>query len=177
MAPQRTLGSCVFLFTNSLTFCGPTKNTRFMCFGIFHTFIYIWFFTRFLLVLYGSFLSFSNCLFTCKIQTDNMRMRTATFHWPSYGVCYYVLSMFMLSFIFVIVCGLFKWNLCRFSIIYLYNCHWRSNYQEGRIWISLTGFTLPHFCARPKKGLPTNIISFSHSMSQGDLLILLTITV
>jgi hypothetical protein len=26
-------------------------------------------------------------------------------------------------------------------------CHWRSKYQEGRVWIPLTGLTSPHFFA------------------------------
>jgi len=29
---------------------------------------------------------------------------------------------------------------------------WTSIYQEGRIWISLTGLTPPQFCACPKPG-------------------------
>ena len=37
------------------------------------------------------------------------------------------------------------------SYMYQY-CHWRSNYQEGRIWIWLTHLTLPHLCACPKSG-------------------------
>jgi hypothetical protein len=33
---------------------------------------------------------------------------------------------------------------------YMY-CHWRSKYQEGRVWIPLTGLTSPHFfaCLKP----------------------------
>jgi hypothetical protein len=55
--------------------------------------------------------------------------------------------MFMLSSIFVIVCGLFEWNLCRFFIIYLYMyCHWRSSYQEG--WDPINLFK-PHHISVP----------------------------
>ena len=46
-----------------------------------------------------------------------------------------VLSMFMLTFMFVILCGLFEWKqICAGSfIISLYlNCCFRSNYQEDK---------------------------------------------
>ena len=154
VAPLRTLGSCVLgSFTPSFTSVFSPDSS--------------WFCT-------DLFFPFPTVYLHVKYKQIIWEWELLPFIDPA---TVYVLSIFMLSFIFVIVCGLFKWNLCRFFIIYLYNCHWRSNYQEGRIWISLTGFTLPHLCACPKKGLPTNIISFSRSMSQGDLLILLIITV
>jgi hypothetical protein len=39
-------------------------------------------------------------------------------------------------------------------------CRWRSSYQEERVGISLTGLTLPHFCACPKPGpgFPTSYV-------------------
>ena len=45
-----------------------------------------------------------------------------------------VLSLFMLSFFFVIVCGLLKWKqiYVGFFIVCFYRyCHWRSGYQKG----------------------------------------------
>ena len=73
-----------------------------------------------------------------------------------------VLSMYMLSFIFLIKCGL-HWveaNLCRLFyrlFIYVY-CRWRSSYQEGRIGIPVTDLNPPHVCAytKPGPGFPTS---------------------
>jgi hypothetical protein len=41
----------------------------------------------------------------------------------------------------------------------MYYC-WRSSYQEGRVRIQLTGFTLPHCCAclKQKPGIPTSYV-------------------
>ena len=57
-----------------------------------------------------------------------------------------LMSMRMLSFIYVIVCGLFEWNQIFqvFFIICLYMyCYWRSNYQEG-VGIPLSVLTPSH---------------------------------
>ena len=54
-----------------------------------------------------------------------------------------VLSMFMLSFIFVIVCGLVEASLY---------CQWKSSYQEEKVGIPLIHLTPPHFCACSKSG-------------------------
>jgi len=80
--------------------------------------------------------------------------------WPAI-----VLSIFRLSFMFVIVCVLFQWKrICArflffvfflfvffYCLLYLYfRWWWRSNYREGGVGIQLTGLTAPHFCACPK---------------------------
>jgi hypothetical protein len=57
-----------------------------------------------------------------------------------------LLPMFLLRFIFVIVCVFWvKTYLCRISIIclYLYWCWW-SNYQEGEGWDLINCFNPPH---------------------------------
>ena len=103
-----------------------------------------------------------------------------------------VLSMIMLSFIFVIACGLFEWKCTFFFIVclYMYYC-WRSSYQEGRVGneIPFTGLIPPHFCAFPKQGLgfPTymsrSLCAVRSVMPRGDcsfsliLVELMTITV
>ena len=54
-----------------------------------------------------------------------------------------------------------KANLCRFVIVCLYMyCCWRSNYQEWRVRIPLSGLTPPHFCSCPKleHGFPMSYI-------------------
>jgi hypothetical protein len=54
-----------------------------------------------------------------------------------------ITEQFMLSFIFVIVCGLFKWKqICAgYFIILLYlSCCSRTNYQEGEGWDPTNGF-------------------------------------
>ena len=76
--------------------------------------------------------------------------------------------------------GLLEANLCRFFIVSLYMyCSWRSNYQEGRVGISLTvsssvvpaGFKflfikkgglgiLSYFCVCPKPGLQHVVMFF-----------------
>ena len=71
----------------------------------------------------------------------------------------------MLSFMFVIVCGLFwvEANLCRFFIIWLYvYCLWRSSYQEERVGIPLTGLSPPHICAchKPGPGIPMSYVKY-----------------
>ena len=38
-------------------------------------------------------------------------------------------------------------------------CRWRSNYEEGRVGIPLTGLPPPHCCACPKPG-PEFIMSY-----------------
>ena len=48
-----------------------------------------------------------------------------------------------------------------FFIVCLYvYCRWRSCHQEGRVGITLTSLTLPHFCACPKPGpgFPTSYV-------------------
>ena len=64
-----------------------------------------------------------------------------------------VMSMFLLSFIFVIVCGLFEWKWRFFFIVCLYAyCRWRSSCREGSVVIILTDLNQPHICACPKPG-------------------------
>ena len=87
-----------------------------------------------------------------------------------------VLSKFMSSIIFAMVCGLFEWKrICRFSIIIFYMyCRWRSNCQE-RVRSTLTGLTPTHFCACPKPGFPKSYVmvffcSVSSVKMRGDCL-------
>ena len=70
--------------------------------------------------------------------------------------------MFILSFIFVIACGLFEWKRICTILFFLYRlfiCVLRSSYQEGRIFIPLAGLTTPHLCVCPKAGpeFPTSM--------------------
>jgi hypothetical protein len=72
------------------------------------------------------------------------------------------MSMRMLSFIYVIVCGLFEWNQIFqvFFIICLYMyCYWRSNYQEG-VGIPLSVLTPSHMyaCPNPAPGFPVSYV-------------------
>jgi hypothetical protein len=56
----------------------------------------------------------------------------------------FVLSIFLPSLIFVMVCGLFKWKrICKgFFIVCLYvYCRWGYSYKEGRIRIPLAALT------------------------------------
>jgi len=66
-----------------------------------------------------------------------------------------VLSMIIVSFIFVMVCGLDLSQICPgfllLLLLYLCCCWW-SNYQDRHGWDPLTSFTLPHFCAYAKLG-------------------------
>ena len=69
-----------------------------------------------------------------------------------------LLPMFLLRFIFVIVCVFWvKTYLCRISIIclYLYWCWW-SNYQEGEGWDLINCFNPPHIrvCHKSGPGFP-----------------------
>ena len=68
-----------------------------------------------------------------------------------------VLSMFMLSFIFVIVCGLFEWErICAgflFIVCLYYYCSGKSNYQDGRVGIPLNGLTRHIFLSVPSQDL------------------------
>ena len=61
-----------------------------------------------------------------------------------------VLSMFMFSFICVILCGLFDWKRIYsfFYRLFMYCC-WRDNYQEGGE-IPLTNITTPRFYRFPR---------------------------
>ena len=66
------------------------------------------------------------------------------------------LSIFLLSFIFLIVCGLFEWklicaNFLSFVYMYMY-CRWVwvSSCQEGSVDIQLNGLMPSHFCTCPK---------------------------
>jgi len=54
-----------------------------------------------------------------------------------------VLSIFMLTFIFAIVCGLFEWKrICAdfFIVCFYLFWRWRPNYQEGDSWDSIIWF-------------------------------------
>jgi hypothetical protein len=48
-------------------------------------------------------------------------------------------------------------------------CCWRSNYQEGKVGIPLTGLTLPYVCACPKTGpgFPTFYVLVPYLYSNG----------
>jgi hypothetical protein len=61
-------------------------------------------------------------------------------------------SMFMMSFMFVIMCG----TLHVFIVCLYFYCRWRSNYQERRILFPWTGLTPPYICTWPMPGLPTS---------------------
>ena len=54
--------------------------------------------------------------------------------------------------------------------LYLY-CRWRSGYQNGRVWIPLTGLTTQHFdaCPKPGPGFPTSYIVVSFVFSELSL--------
>ena len=67
----------------------------------------------------------------------------------------FVLSMFMLSFIFVIVCGIFsERESFRFVLLFLYICITIGNpvIRNGVVGIPLFGLTPPHICVCPKQG-------------------------
>ena len=72
-------------------------------------------------------------------------------------------TMFMLTFNFATVCGLFEWKWnCRF-LLFVYNCcRWWSNYQERNVVISFTGLNPPLFLTCPKLGheFPTPYVVF-----------------
>ena len=74
--------------------------------------------------------------------------------WPWYCT----LHVCCFSF-FARLCNLINWNRIRASfIVCLYlNCRWRSDYQDERVGIPLTGLTTPHVCAcpKPRHGFPT----------------------
>ena len=73
------------------------------------------------------------------------------------------LSMSVLSFIIVIVYGLFEWTRIWFCIVCLYMyCRLRSKYQRVRVGIPLTGCISPHFraCSKPGPGFPTSHVVF-----------------
>ena len=71
-----------------------------------------------------------------------------------------VLSMFMLSLMFVIVCGQFELKriyACFISFVYI--C-WRFSYQEESVGIPLIGLTPAQLCACPKTepGFPASYV-------------------
>ena len=64
-------------------------------------------------------------------------------------------------------------NTCRSFIVCLYMYwHWRSNYQEGRVWIPLICLTRPHVCVSPKLDLNMSWYFFLCSMSWGEIWLL-----
>ena len=123
-----------------------------------------------LLPLFWTFLSLrplitllvpSNCLFWIDSEI------TLQNYWDLREIAVYVearaengiteMCIFMLSFTFVVVSGLFEWKriYARFFFIvslYMYCC-WRSSYLKGRAWIPLTGLTPPNVCACPSLDL------------------------
>jgi hypothetical protein len=87
--------------------------------------------------------------------------------WP----CYHTVHVYV-AFIFVIVCDLFEWKqpcagfYCLFiHVVYVLPLE----IQLSRAGIPLTGLTLPHVCACPKKGpgFQTSyvVVFFLYSMS------------
>ena len=97
-------------------------------------------------------------------------------HWP----CYCTVHVHVVIHFYDSVWSFWWGNLCRFIIVCLYlYCSWRSNYQEGRVGISLTvsssvvpaGFKflfikkgglgiLSYFCVCPKPGLQHVVMFF-----------------
>ena len=69
---------------------------------------------------------------------------TRSIHWSPYRtVCIY-----MLSFTFVMVCGIFEWKWIWsvfFYCLFVFWCRWRSHYHE-KFGISWTVLTPPHVC-------------------------------
>jgi hypothetical protein len=66
-----------------------------------------------------------------------------------------LLTMFILSFIFVIVCGLFSGReYFRFVLLFVYICITIGNpfISDGVVGIPLFGLTPPHICVCPKQG-------------------------
>jgi hypothetical protein len=85
-------------------------------------------------------LLYCSCL--CIMYQDNKLLSTLFHHYRSFTDPAIVLLMFMFSYIFVIVCGLFGkvWNLCRsFYCSVISVLSWRSNYQRETVRIPLTG--------------------------------------
>jgi hypothetical protein len=84
----------------------------------------------------------SNSLYTNESTFLPSSQLTRSIHWP----CNCTVHVYVSFFIFVIVCGYSRveTNLCRLFIVWLYLFyHWKSNYQQGRVVISLTNLTLP----------------------------------
>ena len=76
-----------------------------------------------------------------QILASSSSQLTTNIHWSCY--CY-IHVLFMLSYIFEIVCGIFEWTGSKsvqvFFIICLnMYCCWRSSYKKGRVGIPLTG--------------------------------------
>ena len=73
--------------------------------------------------------------------------------------------MFMMSFIFVMACGLFKWKrICAgFFYPFVYKCITigsRSSYQESRVWDSISWFNHATFfpCTQPGPAFQTSYV-------------------
>jgi hypothetical protein len=83
-----------------------------------------------------------------------------------------VLSMSMLSFIFVIVCGLFEWKkicACFFlSCVYICIAVGDPVIKRGGFGIPLTSLAPPHFCDCPKPGpiFPTSYVVIFFQFSE-----------
>ena len=67
---------------------------------------------------------------------------------------------------------------CMFIYIYIY-CHWRPSYQEGRVWLLLSGLTPPHCCAcsNPEPEFPKTYVVVFFVFGELILVELTTITV
>ena len=90
---------------------------------------------------------------------------TTSIHWHCY-----VLSMYMLSFNFVIVCGLFEWKHRCFIVCFFLNWYWWWNCQEGAVWDLIYQFNTTTFvCLSQARAWIFNITwSFLCSMIWGE---------
>lgn len=72
----------------------------------------------------------------------------------------FVLSMFTLSFVFVVVCGLSEWerNTAAISVIVFALCIGVEYYQEDRFWMSINRFKPAIRFVFPTQVLDSNVI-------------------
>ena len=146
---------CLYTYEFWLSLCKIVRSSVILLLPLFWTFLTL----RPLITLLVPL----NCLFWIDSEI------TLQNYWDLREIAVYVearaengiteICIFMLSFTFVVVSGLFEWTriYARFFIVSLYMyCCWRSSYLKGRVWIPLTSLTQPH-------GLPLPAWTWSSS--------------